>query len=754
MKTLFHKLGRTGALVIFVLLIFVLFTVRLFDWQILQGDYYRELASQQNTDFTKLSAVRGEIKDKDGNVLAGNKITYSVNLVYQKMDLTNGFDPNPVLLKIVDLLESRNEEWKDELPIKIDNEGNYIFDEERPKEIEYMKSSAMLNVQSYATPDNCMEALIERYNSGGYSQKRTRALASLRYSMTKNGFGMSAPFTIAGDVSQETVGIINEMLSELPGIQTDVAVTRYYGEDGTLIPHSIGRVGAISENQYNREKEAGNVYDATKGNVEGYTLDDRYGQSGLENAFESDLRGVNGKQVVNLGSDGTVASTVITQSPKAGNTVYTTIDSKLQAVANQSLAEQVSSITEAEGTVTGSVVVLDVKDFGILAASNYPSYDMNRYNTDSAYIEELSEDEVYKPLFNRALYGTYTPGSIFKPAVAAAALQESDINLGTIFLCEGEFKHFSYAGYIPTCMSVHGYESVYTALRDSCNIYFFETGLLLGIDKMQAYAEAFGLGTTTGVELGESEGIMTNPTEYQQNHPGESFTEAITIQAAIGQADNSFTPMQLAAYTATIANNGVRLKTHYLDKVTDYTGTNVVYKHEPEVAADTGVSETTMQAVKEGMRMVAQSGTASTVFGDYGISMGAKTGTAETGNADNLTFIAFAPYDDPEIAVSVVIEHGQKGHNAQNVAKAIFDSYFGLETTEDNENSSTSEEPENTPNESAAEGTASTAPNETNSVKPGAFYEFKKEATFSIKPQENTSSAPPDDEETTAEPEE
>ncbi len=753
MKNISERLGRTGALVLAVLMIFSVFVARLVDWQIIQTDHYKELAEAQSTDFTKLSAVRGEILDKNGNILAGNKITYSVNLVYQKMDLTKGYDPNPILLKIIDLLESRNEAWKDELPIKIDSSGNYIFDETRPKEIEYMKSYAMLNVQSYATAEECMQALIDRFDCGGYSQKMTRAIGSLRYSMVKNDFGFSNFFTIAGDVSQETVGVINEHLSEMPGIETDVAVTRYYGEDGSLAPHTVGRVGAISDVQYEQEKKAGNVYDGKKGNVEGYTLDDRYGQSGLENVFEPQLRGVNGKKVVNLNNDGSIASTMITQSPKAGNSIQTTIDSKLQAAANKELAKQIDAITDSEGVVTGSAVVLDVKDFGILASANYPTYDMNQYNTDSDYIQELVTDEVKKPLFNRALNGTYTPGSIFKPLVAVAALEEQAINLSTTFTCTGVFEKFAYAGYRPTCLARPGIEDVYSALQNSCNTFFFETGLALGIDKMVPYAESFGLGSKTGVELGESEGSMTNRVDYLKNHPGAAWTEAITIQAAIGQADNSFTPLQLATYAATIANNGVRLKTHFLDKVTDYTGNRVTNEYEPEVVFDAGISDTTMQAVKQGMRRVATDGTAQSVFGNYPVSIGAKTGTAENmdGKSDNATFIAFAPYDNPEIAIAVVIEHGGKGQAAMNVAKAVLDEYFGLTNDNadpDDDNASTRDGLDTDNSTRQGQTNSSSKKNESESslppqdganMNPGAFY---KENT-SAKPDGQETSQPP-----------
>lgn len=719
MKTIFSKLGRTGLIVIILLVIFASYTVRLIDWQVFQVDKYRKIAADQSSTFTKLPAVRGEILDKNGNVMAGNKITYSVNLVYQKMEKKNGkIQPNDVLIKIVELLEECEEAWKDELPIYIDEDGNYAFDETRPKEIEYMKSAAMLKVQNYATADECMKELINRFNCGGYSKVTTRKLASLRYSMVKNGFGFSVPFMISGDVSQDTLGKISERLNDMPGIETDIAVTRYYGEDGSLAPHTVGRVGAISEDDYNEYKELGEVYDSRKENVEAYTVDDRHGESGLERAFESVLRGRTGKEVITLDSQGGVATSVITQSPKAGNTVYTTIDSKLQEVANRSLEEKIKIIRnkpDIKGTVTGSVVVLDIKDFGVMVSSNYPSYDMNEYNTDGDYIQELLDDEVNKPLFNRAIQGSYVPGSTFKPLVAIAALETGAINLSTIYKCETKFTHFEYAGYAPNCLGYHGYQDVQNAIANSCNIFFYQTGIELGLDNLTPYAEYFGLGQKTGVELNESRGEMTNREGYRINH-GAEFTEGVMIQVAIGQADNAFTPIQLASFVATIANDGKRLKTHYLSKVADYTGEQIIEEYEPVELYDAEISATTLNAVKSGMRMTASSGTAR-VFADYEIAIAAKTGTAETNNgkSDNSTFIAYAPYDDPQIAIAVVIEHAGKGSYAQEIARDVFDEYFGIERKAEDENEE--ENPESTP-----EPEQTPEPENGANMKPGTFY--------------------------------
>ena len=337
------------------------------------------------------------------------------------------------------------------------------------------------------------------------------------------------------------------------------------------------------------------------------------------------------------------------------------------------------------------MVVLDVEDFGVLACSSYPTFDMNQYRSDNEYVNLLAQDEE-QPLFNRALQGMFVPGSVFKPVVALAALQEGVISAATSVFCPG---YYELADLRLHCTCGGGaYRSVYTGLAVSCNTFFCNVGYELGIDRLVPYAEYFGLGTTTGVELSEATGTMSNRQEYRENH-GVSWTDGVTPQAAIGQADNMFTPIQLAAMCATIANGGVRLQTHFLDKITDYTGETVIEEYQPAELYDAGISSDVLGVVQTGMQMVATQGIAADVFANYPVSIACKTGTAETSTPDengnkptepNLSFICYAPANDPQIAIAVMMEYGNSGDYAKNVAKDILDQYFGYYTWDEDGN--------------------------------------------------------------------
>ena len=312
---------------------------------------------------------------------------------------------------------------------------------------------------------------------------------------------------------------------------------------------------------------------------------------------------------------------------------------------------------------------------GIIAGATYPNFDLEKYNTDDAYLTQLYADES-QPLFNRALNGIFTPGSVFKPLVALAALEEGVITPTSHPVnCDGAYHYYA-PDYEPGCLGVHGEVDVYGAIRNSCNAFFFDVGRMLTIHKMHTYAELFALGEKTGCELSESAGIMSDPKTYTERH-GANWYDGLTIQAAIGQCDDMFTPIELAEYCAMIANGGTRYKTYFLNKVTDYDRAVEKETAEPEVVLKAEIEDEYFKVVREGMRQVCTEGTAASTFSDFGIAVAGKTGTAENADhSDNLTFIGFAPYENPEIAVAVVIEYGGKGDAAKETAKAVFEAYF------------------------------------------------------------------------------
>ncbi len=674
-----NKIKENLRYIICVLIVAVVLTVygaRLVNWQILNGSTWLQKANDSSVSKVSMDAARGEILDTKGVGLAVNKTGYAI--VFDKAHMPTG-TANKTITQLVALLTQRGEKWEDALPITLDSKGKYQFISGRDKDVAALKAKDFLDMNPYATADQCMAALIKKYDIQGYAAKETRAIASVRYNMTRSGFGISAPYTFAQDVSKDTVAIVSENSARLPGATVKVTTTRQY-PFGNLMPHILGYVGAISQDEYNTLKD------------KGYAFNDRLGKSGIEQAFENTLRGTEGEKVVQTTNTGALSAETVTKPPVSGDSVYLTIDSNLQKALNKSLADNIKA-TQANGVklsaehykglsskhgedcVAGGAVVLRVKDFAVLAASTYPSYDLTEYLNDSSYYSTLLQDKT-KPLINRAFNGVFTPGSAFKPSVAAAALQEGSITNSTVITCNHVYTRFIKQDptFHPTCLGTHGPITLNTALAKSCNIFFYETGYRTGIDNMNLYAKRFGLGVKTGIELSESSGVLAGKAESAAK--GGSWTYGDTVLSAIGQNDNQFTPLQLATYAATIANNGVRLQPHLVDKVTNYARTAVVKQNGATEVDNAGVSAQNLKYIQQGMRSVVTSGTASSVLGHYGVAIAAKTGTAQGPGSDNVVFIGYAPYDNPQIAIAVVLEHGATSLYSNTIAKDIFDAYF------------------------------------------------------------------------------
>lgn len=677
-------IGRYIAAALLILAVAAAFGLRLADWQIVNGSTFLEEAEKTSLYKVPMDTARGEILDAKGNGLAVNRTGYAI--VLDKTYLTPETE-NATILRLIALLGSRGEKWVDELPITLDSSGKYQFIAGRDRDIKALKAKDFLNVEPYATAEQCMQHLAERYGVEGYSPKDTRNIVSVRYNMTKSGFSVSSPYTFAEDVSKDTVAIMSENSSSLPGAQTKITTVRQY-PDGSLMPQIIGTIGSISQEEYDELKS------------KGYAFNDTLGKSGVEQAFEDKLRGQAGQKVVEMTDKGSVASETVTKAPVPGDTIYLTIDSNLQKVLNASLAQNVKgaqaygrelcaenykgmSKFHGEDCVAGAAVVLRLKDFAVLAASTYPSYDLNEYLSDTNYYSTLMQDKT-KPLINRAFNGVFTPGSVVKPYVALAALQEGAITTSTRILANTKYMRFADVQFTPGSIGNYGMITVSKAIEKSSNSFFYEVGYRLGITNMNLYAPHFGLGVKTGIELSESAGTLAGPSERAAS--GGSWWDGNTVEAAVGQDDNRFTPLQLATYVATIANNGTRLQPHLVDKITDYTRKKTVSASKPTPVDNIGVSQSYVDYIKNAMRSVAKSGTASSVFANYGIAIGAKTGTAELGGAgsDNVTFVGFAPFDDPQIAVAVVLEHGATSKYSLTVAKDIFDAYFYGKTVDAN----------------------------------------------------------------------
>lgn len=655
--------------IIITLGFFVLFTARLVDWQIVHGSEYRELAKRSTSYTVRTDATRGEILDKNGDGIVVNTTHYKI--VIDKL-YANEETLDTNLLALINLMNLTGDKWEDTLPIELS--GNTLsYKKGAEDEIATLLSEDYLNLDENTTAQDCFTKLLERYK---IDEKLTlteqRNLVSVHYNMELTGYSSSNPYVFAKDIKRSTVSAVSENTQGVSGIDVQTYLVRK-AQDSDLAPHILGALGSITEEEYEKLKDGNKTY----------SLTDSVGKFGIELAFENQLKGEGGMKIIKRNSDGTIVDTIETIDSKPGNTVYLTLDKKLQETAVKSLAENVKAAKVqgvatkqsyggsgwGEDCETGAVVMLSVKDFSVLAAASYPTYDLNKYSQYGDYYVKLSENK-NSPMYNRISVGSFACGSVYKPCVACAALEEKTITKDTEIFCKQEYDY--YPSNVVHCMHYHGDENVTGAIAQSCNYFFAETGRRLGIETMYLYSEKFGLGEYTGIEIEESKGTLAG-------RDSTSWMPGNTVQAAIGQSDNAFTPLQLATYAATLANDGTRLKTHVVSKVTDYERTKTIEDYSKATVVDTcGISKKNLDIVQKAMLEVTQDedGTAYSMFGDYKVKVAAKTGTAENAGSDHTTFICYAPFDKPEVAVAVVIEHGAKGRYSMQVAKDLLDVYF------------------------------------------------------------------------------
>lgn len=655
-ETVFNRRGILCLVI--ALVIFAGYAARLFVWQVVDGEKYKDIAKNNSTYSITSNRTRGEILTSDGKPLATNRTIYNVCLKKSYLDKDK---TNETIIKVLSLLEKMDQDWVDKLPV-VYNNGGYAFTENDETEdcLAFLQSEAMLDTSVYTMPEQYITDLIERYDCDNIEDKSLqRDVISVRFNMERENFSTVNDYILAEDVSNDMMQIISENSGSLSGVEVSTTVEREY-KNGTMAPHIVGTIGKINQEEY--EKNENN----------GYGYDDVIGKFGIERVFEKQLRGEVGRAYVEKNVNGTVVRTVESENAQPGNTVWLTLDSELQKTANEALAYNVdkSHSEEAEDCVAGAAVMLDVSDFSVLAAATYPSYDLSKYS-NYKYYSGLANDET-SPLYSRAFDGAFAPGSVFKPCVALAGLEEGKIDKNSIIVCTQNYDY--YPTDIVKCLGYHNGITLNTALAVSCNYYFAEVGRRLGINTIYSYAEKFGLGMKTGVEIDENTGFLAG-------RDSTAWTAGNTVQAAIGQSDNAFTPAQLATYVATIANNGTRLKTHLVKKITSYDRKETIEentKDNTEVESTLKVNKENLKAVQEGMRSVCsdENGTAYSVFGDYPVKVAAKTGTAENSGTDHTVFMCYAPYDKPKVAVAVVIEHGAKTKYSSAVAKALLDKYF------------------------------------------------------------------------------
>lgn len=642
----FKKKHQTSLTVLSLVLVLVLilYTARIYSVQIVNSSKYSSLA-QGSTAARKavLKAPRGEILDCYGRQIAVNRDGY--NIVFNKAYVKDNL--NDIILSLVELLDSKNVEHTDKLPIQYSAPYGFKEGESTQKLIK------TLELADYATAENCFSRLVERYELEKYEPDRQRKIMGVRYSMEISDFSISYPFTFAEDIPTEVMRKIAESNFMLDGVSVEVVPFRYY-PDTSLAVNLIGTVGPIYEEDW---------ADGENYKERGYSYDDKVGKSGIEYYAEKYLRGTDGEITYYIDSNGTIVSKEVTKTPVAGKTVMLTIDAKMQRTVQDALANTVKSLQSQGGTArAGAAVVIDINTGGVITSANYPTYDSA---TMSENYEALLNNPT-NPLTDRAFQGVYPIGSTIKPIVAAAALENNLYNTGEVIFCKRNYDYFS--DYKPSCMHYHGNMGLTAALSKSCNYFFFELGRRVGAITLTDYFKQFGLGVKTGVEVDDSAGILIEP---KSNGFGGD-----TLQISIGQL-NAFTPLQLANYVASFANGGTHYKATLIDKIVSYDISETYDNCEPQILNKISLKESTISAIKQGMLSVTVDGTGHAALGDYPIKIGGKTGTAQVeGKADHSTFILFAPYDNPEIAISVVLENGASGYASGTLVRQILDSYF------------------------------------------------------------------------------
>ena len=655
---------RCAFIVVVLILVTITYILRLIDWQIINGQKYFEQANRNNIFTVKTEPLRGEILDANGVPFAQNVLEYNVTL---DRFAINKEKENEIIESLITLFRKEKEEFVDNLPIEIDKKTNqFVFLKDKDDEIKELKGKNRLNLNSYATANDCIEKICERFNyTSSKDPVLKRDVASVKYGMLASGYyqAMNTSYIFAKGISTKMLSIICEKYQDVAGIRINTSPKREL-INSDVIPHIVGFAGKMSSDQYEKFKNNGD-----------YTIEDVVGKSGIELSMESYLRGKKGEKKLEISKDGKLLDAFETISPEPGKTIFLTIDSNLQRATNASLEKYVKMAHAGAGDcIAGAAVVLDVRDFSVLAMSTYPSYDAKKFLEDKSYNEAISKNRTI-PLFNRAINGTFAPGSTFKPLVAMSALESGTITDKDTVTCHRMY-YYPGSNFTNKCLGSHGAVPLKSAMARSCNVYFSEAGRRAGIKNLNLFCKNFGLGVSTGIELKETLGVIAGPDHSRA--VGSIWDNRITIKASIGQADNLFTPLQLATYAATIANGGHRYKVHLVKKITDYKRQNIFLENKiesPELICESGVSINNLNIVKDAMRAVATFGTAS-MFSGYPIPVAAKTGTAQCTGSDHTLFICFAPYNDPKIAIAVVIEHGAKGFASKGVAKDILDAYF------------------------------------------------------------------------------
>lgn len=661
---------RLYVLIGFLLCVLTSYVCVMYDTQINRGDYYREQSVRTITSTETVEASRGILTDRNGQVLVSNRQTYA--LTFDVSLLSSEDDENAAILRLIQLCRQRGVIWNDNLPMT--QTAPYAFAVDAAGAVQRDRFSKFLQTSLKALStnvkyENVTNALLSSILSPSdlMTQMRTffgipedwsdgdaRAVVGVRYELEVRKIINTTAYVFAEDVDTELISLVKD--GDYRGAKVSASSVREY--DTAAAAHVLGTVGRINEQEL-------------AANPDVYNGEDWIGKSGVELAFENYLRGTDGKRLISSNSEGKITSEIYTTEPKPGNTVALTLDLDLQEAAEQALANTVTNMNKDGNTTRGAgAAVVEVGTGEVLALASYPTFDLSAYGTA---FTALSQDPA-NPLFNRATQGTYAPGSTFKPCTAVAGLEEGVITSATRIRCTGKWYYpGASTGDYFWCWkhSGHGSLDVSQAITNSCNYFFGQVGYMLGLDKLNEYASAFGLGKKTGIEIGDKPGTLATEEQGQDLAPW----------AAFGQASYSATPLQLANYIATLVDGGGHYDAHLLKSVKTYNNDQVVYLDTPKPSNSLSISDSTLTAVKVGMHDLTTSGALAPYFRSCVVEAGAKTGTAQISSqkVNNGVFVCFAPFDDPKIAVAIVIEKGGSGAALASTAVDILNAYFTKE---------------------------------------------------------------------------
>lgn len=667
---------RYNFMSVIIYIIGVIFLIRLFSLQIVNGAEYRETSNTRLSRESNLRAARGNILDRSGNVIAGTYMGFGLEFYKSKVDTKT---LNDTILKIITVLDEKNEKYDDTFPIKI-NPFKFTF-ENQEQEIAWKEK---FEIPNYTSAEDCFYIFQEKYKIDNEYIEDIRKIITVRYRIETEGYSSTKSIKLAEGISRETAVTFKEQSADFPGVNVTVEAIREY-KNHNLASHIIGYIGKIDPEEYNANQD------------KGYSMSDYVGKTGIEYTFEDYLKGTNGIKQIDMAVDGTVNDEYVVEEATGGSDVVLTIDANLQQVAEKELKEAIIGLRNGKfdkqrfKSTWGAVVVMEVSTGEILAMASYPDYDPN------VFVGEISTkdwNDIAKgnKLFNNAIQGASAPGSTFKMVTGIAALEKGKVTEHEQIYDTGVYN----LAHKPVCWIYtsskigHGYLNMVRALEQSCNYYFYELGTRIGIDTLEQYARYFGLGSKTGIELpGETAGNVAGKKAAEKD--GEQWSVGSTLSAAIGQSYNNFSPIQMAKYVAMIANGGHAVDPTLVRAIYNADGSEVSKKEIKSYVKEKlnlsndkeeklEISEKNIKTIKEGMKLVttSPSGTAYSIFKDFDVTVAGKTGSAQAGDVTNGWFVGFAPYKKPEIAVAVLIEDGATGGATGTVAREVIAQYFGM----------------------------------------------------------------------------